>query len=98
VTEIKDNKSLPRTGACVGLFNDETKELIKVITSKKKGRFSFSGIKEGKYRLIITDGLFFSCIASIRIEVIKKTKTNKRIVVHMISEGLIDKCSYGEIE
>lgn len=97
LSEIEDSAPLLRSGICVGLFNEETKELIKTLQTRKKGRFSFKGIKNGRYRLIIIDDLFFKCPASILVEVKDRTAKSEKIVVHMIPKGTIDKCSYGEL-
>jgi hypothetical protein len=50
--KLIDTNRVPMPGICIGLFTDEDHKLVASSVSGEDGRFDFSDIPRGKYRLL----------------------------------------------
>lgn len=93
---VEDGQGVSIPDACIGIFTEDGQKLIAQATSDENGKFAFSSVPAGKYRLIVRYNPF--CVANIPIEIITKSQKGKlkrkKVVVHIKPSG-IDSCSYG---
>lgn len=92
---VEDAQGVNIPDVRLGVFTEVSKKIIAQTRSDEGGKFGFSMVPAGKYRLIAKYKPF--CTANIPIKIVKnKNKMKKRkIVVHMESSR-IDTCSYGD--
>src|SRR5262245_30632514 len=83
--------------ACLGVFEETSGKLVKVVYLDFKQKFEFKDIPEGKYRLVVKEKNGFFCTANIPVKVNRKSSRKRKIAVVM-SPPEIDTCSYGEIK
>jgi hypothetical protein len=86
----------PVTEACLGLFTEKGHKLVASTGVDADGRFTFSDIPPGKYRLVVrADPL---CVANVPLVLVsgkRQDKKPKQVVIHMRPAGY-DTCSYGD--
>jgi hypothetical protein len=94
---VEDEQGVYIPDVCLGIFTEDGQKLVMQATSDENGRFAFSSLPAGKYRLVAKYSPF--CTANIPIEVVTKNQKGnskrKKVVVHMKPSG-IDSCSYGD--
>jgi hypothetical protein len=90
--KVIDMNSVPITSSCVAIFREADKKLVKVAKTDRSGRFSISGISNGRYRLVVTVPGF--CPANARV-IINRSRGRKTLVTHM-STSAIDTCSFAD--
>jgi hypothetical protein len=87
----------PVPGACLGLFTEEDHRLVATAVADDEGRFTFSTVPSGNYRLLVRATPL--CVANIRVRVVRSKRgtenERKQIVVHM-QAAWYDSCSYGD--
>jgi Carboxypeptidase regulatory-like domain len=95
---VEDVQGVSIPDVCLAIFTESGK-LVTQVTSDKNGKFAFSAVPAGEYRLVAKYSPF--CTANVPIEVIEKDKRGKskqrKVVVHMKPAG-IDECSFGELK
>lgn len=88
--QVTDQSTEVIAGACIGIFRESDKKLIKTVETNASGRFKIVGIRSGRYRLVVRVAGF--CSANTRLIV---GRGRKSIVVHMRAPA-IDTCSYSD--
>lgn len=76
--------------ACLAMFREKDKKLVRAIVANRNGRFSIRGLRKGRYRLLVKVRGF--CPANSKL-VVGSKKPARRVVVHMKPQG-IDSCSF----
>jgi hypothetical protein len=82
---------IPR--GCLGLFAEDSRQLIATIVADQDGKFEFPSIAPGRYRLVAHfDGF---CIANVPLRIVRWPRggSHRTLVLHM-KLGAIDVCSY----
>lgn len=84
-------------GACISLFTDEGHRFVASTTTDKYGRFKFSPVPPGIYRLVARATGF--CTGNTRVEVVASSegKTKVGLLVH-IRVPNVDDCSYSDYD
>ena len=90
---IITHDDVPFIDGCVGLFREDDKRLVKVLTPNRKGEFQFDNIPNGRYRLVVKHIYNFYCVANISVEVGSDLPRKRSLSVVMQPEG-IDECSH----
>lgn len=87
----------PLPGACVGLFTEQDHRLVATTVTDQEGRFQFSTISSGEYRLVVQAKPL--CLANLPLRVLRHSHSaaskQRHLIIHMRPAG-IDDCSYGE--
>jgi hypothetical protein len=78
----------------LGLFSERSHSLVAVAQTADDGKFTFTIVASGKYRLVAASPGF--CSANVPIVVRAGAASNRRIDLHM-KVGGIDTCSFGTI-
>lgn len=86
----------PASGACLGIFTEKEHKLVATATTDRRGRFKFSDVLPGEYRLVVRYETF--CVANVPIIITAKASLkDKRLILHMRPTSF-DECSYGEVK
>ena len=84
--------------ACLGLFMEKDHRLVASAVANEEGRFKFSSVPPGRYRLVVRDPQNAFCIANMPLRIVRWLRGKaKPLVFHMRPAG-IDDCSYGEFK
>lgn len=99
IVEVGDPaKVIGAAPACIGLFTDKDHRLVASAVADEDGRFKFSPVPAGSYRLVVRDPQNVLCIANVPLRVVESpSKAAKSLVIHMRAAG-VDKCSYGDFK
>jgi len=83
----------PMTGASVSLFTEQGHALVATAMSDKNGKFKFSKVDKGFYRVVAqVAGL---CTANVPIVVEASLLAHRKLIITMQPKD-IDTCSYGQ--
>ena len=89
----KDRVSIP--GVCLGLFSEKAHRLIAQTVTDQEGRFEFSAVTPGRYRLVGQYQGF--CTANVPLRIVRWPRggmvERRQIVLHM-EPAAIDHCSF----
>ena len=90
----KDRVSIP--GVCLGLFTEKEHRLVAQTITDQEGRFHFSVVPKGRYRLVAQYPGF--CSANVPLRIVRWPGGGllkaRHIVLHM-EPTAIDHCSFG---
>ena len=91
-------KELDPLPACLGLFTEKDHRLVASAVADEEGRFKFSSVPAGRYRLVVRDPQNAFCVANMPLRVVRwpRGKTTP-LVIHMRFPGM-DDCSYGDFK
>ena len=81
----------PMSKACAAIFDERSHKLQAVAESTADGKIEFSGLRSGRYRLVVADPQRVLCSANARL-VVSKAGVN-RFFVNMRATG-VDTCSW----
>ena len=91
-------KEIGSVPACLGLFTEKDHRLISSVIADDEGRFKFSSVPSGRYRLVVRDPQNAFCVANMPLRVVRWPRGKaKPLVIHMRPAG-IDDCSYGDFK
>lgn len=90
-----DKDQVPIAGVCLGLFSEKAHRLIAETATDQEGRFQFSAVTPGRYRLVGQYRGF--CAANVPLHVVRWPRGGmlepRHIVLHM-EPAAIDHCSF----
>jgi hypothetical protein len=82
----------------LGLFTEKDHHLVVSVVADDQGRFKFSSVPSGRYRLVVRDPQNVFCVANMPLRIVRwPLRKAKRLVIHMRPAG-IDDCSYGDFK
>lgn len=87
---------------CVGLFEEKTKKRVASIALDEDGKFSFNGLRDGTYRLVLAEErgrkrYNVASVANLRIKVSSASEEKRGILVHIVYGGM-HSASFGELQ
>lgn len=90
-----DNDRVSIPGVCLGLFSEKAHRLIAQTATDQEGRFQFSAVTPGRYRLVGQYRGF--CAANVPVHVVRWPRSGmlerRHVVLHM-EPAAIDHCSF----
>jgi hypothetical protein len=86
-----DKTTLP--GLCVALYREGSKKRIRAFLAEETASFRFTGIKNGRYILLVQSVHNAFCPANIRVRVIRRPRNRTKLRIYMLGMRM-DECSY----
>jgi hypothetical protein len=94
--KIEDDKNT-RLSSCLGVYEEKTKKLVRIVYLQLKQKFDLREIPDGEYRVVVYEKDGFFCPVNITVKV-DQSIVEKAAIAIKLKRPSADTCSYGDLK
>ena len=93
---IEDDKRT-RISSCVGVYEEKTRKLVRIVYLPLKQKFDLKDIPDGEYRVVVYEKDGFFCPVNIAVKV-DQSIVEKAAIAIKLKRPSADTCSYNDLK